>query len=65
MVDWESGAAMPFYIQAVSNSIKTGNKVGEFLDVAEINPITVHCIGHSLGAHVLIILNTLYFDNLM
>ena len=52
MVDWESGAAMPFYIQAVSNSKITGNKVGEFLDVAQINPVKVHCIGHSLGAHV-------------
>jgi hypothetical protein len=53
VVDWEKGASFyTFYLQAVINVKIVGKKVSEFLKAAKINPLCVHCIGHSLGAHV-------------
>jgi hypothetical protein len=53
IVDWEEGAkmlALPLsYITAAKNSKIAGFKVGEFILDSDIDPKSVHCIGHSLG----------------
>lgn len=54
VVDWEKGAVAPNYFGAVVNAKTTGLKVGEFISAAGINTANIHCIGHSLGAHVII-----------
>ncbi|RNA40557.1 pancreatic lipase-related 2-like [Brachionus plicatilis] len=51
-VDWKDGAKGPNYFTAVENVEIAGNKVGSFIKEAKIDPSKVHCIGHSLGAHV-------------
>ena len=53
VVDWENGASLAtLYVGAANNVKFVGKKVSEFLKAAKINPLSVHCIGHSLGAHV-------------
>lgn len=53
VVDWRKGASFEtHYFGAADNVIFVGKKVSEFFKVAKINPSSVHCIGHSLGAHV-------------
>lgn len=51
MVNWEKGAGLPIskYFDAVYNAKITGQKLGEFIIAAKINPKKVLCIGHSLG----------------
>ncbi len=51
-VDWEEGAAMPWYWDAVNNTRIAGLKLAEFIMNNDIMPDKIHCIGHSLGAHV-------------
>ncbi|CAF0968787.1 unnamed protein product [Brachionus calyciflorus] len=52
VVDWEKGASGPNYLAASSNVVITGQKMADFIRESNINASTVHCIGHSLGAHV-------------
>ena len=53
IVDWEEGARffqLPLsYITAAKNSQITGSKLGEFIIDSNIDPKSIHCIGHSLG----------------
>jgi hypothetical protein len=51
MVDWAGGAAGPDYYQAHSNVQTVGEITARFIYSTRINPMQVHCIGHSLGAH--------------
>lgn len=50
-VDWSDGA-YSIYKTSKNNAIKTGKKVADFVNSTGISPMDVHCIGHSLGAHV-------------
>ena len=61
-VDWSQGSAAlqgdiesiftdPPYITAVNNVKIVALKTAVFLAQANIDPLTTHCIGHSLGAH--------------
>jgi len=52
MVDWSRGAGAPNYFGALGNARPCGERVGEFLRQARINSKSVHCMGHSLGAHI-------------
>ncbi|CAF0758384.1 unnamed protein product [Brachionus calyciflorus] len=52
VVDWEKGAAAPNYFAASSNVVITGQKIADFIRDSNIDVSKVHCIGHSLGAHV-------------
>ena len=52
VVDWEQGAVAPDYFKATDNVKIVGPKVADFIKNANINAANVHCIGHSLGAHV-------------
>ena len=53
VVDWQKGASSrTAYIYAVINVRFVGKKVSEFLTASKIKTLNVHCIGHSLGAHV-------------
>lgn len=52
MVDWAEGAAAPNYFAASDNVRITGQKIADFIKKANIDASKVHCIGHSLGAHV-------------
>ena len=49
IVDWEKGASAPDYFKASSNAVITGIKLANFITENNINPMDVHCIGHSLG----------------
>ena len=51
-VDWKKGAALPNYNKAVSNTRVTARGIANFLNSSKIDQTQVHCIGHSLGAHV-------------
>lgn len=52
LVDWGQGAAMPDYPKAAQNVVYVGLKIASFILNNKISPSNVHCIGHSLGAHV-------------
>jgi hypothetical protein len=52
MVDWKDGAAGPIYPVASVNVRVVGPRVVEFIVKSGIDPSKIHCIGHSLGAHV-------------
>jgi hypothetical protein len=52
MIDWSKKASVFFYSNAIKNARKIGEYVGEFIKLSQIDPLRVHCIGHSLGAHV-------------
>ena len=57
-VDWKDGAAMILpsawssYEKAVNNTRLTARGIADFLKSSGIDQTQVHCIGHSLGAHV-------------
>ena len=51
-VDWKDGAAPPNYPKAASNTRLTARGIADFLKSSGIDQTQVHCIGHSLGAHV-------------
>ncbi|GFN89194.1 transposase [Plakobranchus ocellatus] len=55
VVDWHHGATYP-YEQAVANSLLVARQVGNFIRHLElvhgVPPLTVHLIGHSIGAHI-------------
>jgi hypothetical protein len=51
MVDWKEGAVGPDYYEAHLNTKVTGEKTAQFIYKSGVDPATVHCIGHSLGAH--------------
>lgn len=51
-MDWKDWAAFPDYIGAADRSKVVGSAVALFLSKNYIDPKKVHCIGHSLGAHV-------------
>ena len=54
-IDWSEGASSLNYFQSAANTRRTGALVANFIqrlqNVTDISPNTVHCIGHSLGAH--------------
>lgn len=52
VVDWRVGAAGPNYHNAAQNTRVTARKLSEFLEESQLDQSKVHCIGHSLGAHV-------------
>lgn len=52
IVDWKWGAIPPNYFSAAENIKTVGRGVGEFILKYSINTSSVHCVGHSLGAHV-------------
>ena len=55
MVDWKDGAAAPNYFTAAPNTKTVGAKTAAFLKDLGVDYKKIHCIGHSLGAHVNII----------
>ncbi|XP_031367475.1 pancreatic triacylglycerol lipase-like isoform X2 [Apis dorsata] len=54
IVNWIAGAGPP-YTQAVANTrligAMTARLVYQLIEIGGINPLKMHCIGHSLGAH--------------
>ena len=56
-VDWGEASSllgnswMP-YVDAAGNTKIIGRFVANFLNETNINPQSIHCIGHSLGAHL-------------
>jgi pancreatic triacylglycerol lipase len=50
-VDWGSAAAGLDYVTAAANAKTTGEKLAVFIKDINLDPLNVHCIGHSLGAH--------------
>jgi pimeloyl-ACP methyl ester carboxylesterase len=52
VVDWGEGAQAPDYFTASANTREAAKRITEFLRRAGIDQTQVHCIGHSLGAHV-------------
>ena len=51
-VDWRQGAVGPNYISAAHHTLECGEKIANFIKETKIDSKTIHCIGHSLGAHV-------------
>lgn len=56
MVDWKEGAAFSIsfdinYDEATENTRIVGKSIAEYIKSNNIDPKTVTCIGHSLGAH--------------
>ena len=65
MVDWKDGAAAPNYFTAAPNTKTVGAKTAAFLKDLGVDYKKIHCIGHSLGAHVnIILLFECYFNYL-
>lgn len=52
VVEWSEGAQPPNYFSAASNTRKVAEKIANFIDKNAIDGSKVHCIGHSLGAHI-------------
>ncbi|KAG7299776.1 hypothetical protein JYU34_016785 [Plutella xylostella] len=54
VVDW-AGGSLPLYTQATANTRLVGLEVAHFVNTLQkdhgLNPLDVHIIGHSLGAH--------------
>jgi pimeloyl-ACP methyl ester carboxylesterase len=54
-VDWSKGAREINYLRAVANTRVVGAQVAQLLKILttvyDVDPINVHIIGHSLGAH--------------
>jgi pancreatic triacylglycerol lipase len=51
IVDWGDGAMNKDYLTAVFNMRITAQRLADFIKNSGIDPLNVHCIGHSLGAH--------------
>ena len=55
VVDWKNGAREVNYYQAAANIRVVGAQVSQLLEIFKrvynIDPASVHVIGHSLGAH--------------
>ena len=57
IIDWQKDAGVEvngsIYVDAVNNSKKIGLKTAEIIKKLKIDPTSdIHCIGHSLGAHL-------------
>ncbi|XP_076756831.1 pancreatic triacylglycerol lipase [Xylocopa sonorina] len=54
IVNWIDGAGPP-YTQAVANTrlvgAMTARLIYQMIEIRGVNPLKIHCIGHSLGAH--------------
>ena len=50
MIDWRAGSPVPKYLKAVQNARVTAQAVAEFILQTKLDPSTIHCVGHSLGA---------------
>lgn len=54
VVNWIAGSGPP-YTQAVANTrlvgAMTARLATQVIEIGEISPSRMHCIGHSLGAH--------------
>ena len=52
-MNWETEAESPNYYQAARNTIAVGQQTASLITKIGLDPTTdVHCLGHSLGAHV-------------
>jgi hypothetical protein len=51
-VDWKSDASGLDYNNVAGRARNIGAELSDFINGASINRLTIHCIGHSLGAHV-------------
>jgi len=51
-VNWSVGASGLDYFAAAANAKTCGTAIGNFISRTGITATNVHCIGHSLGAHV-------------
>lgn len=51
-VDWKEDAAGLDYNNVAGRARTIGGELSDFINGASINRLTIHCIGHSLGAHV-------------
>lgn len=51
-VNWAAGASGLDYFNAATNAKVCGTSIGNFISRTGITASNVHCIGHSLGAHV-------------
>lgn len=51
-VDWAKSAGGLDYTDPVEKVPDIGKKVAQFIIGTDIDPLNIHCIGHSLGAHV-------------
>jgi len=51
IVDWQKGAAGLDYFEAQKNLKAMAKIIANFISQNRVNPKTVHCVGHSLGAH--------------
>jgi hypothetical protein len=53
IVDWKADAAGPDYYLAAYKTKKVGEKLAELIRNIGLDATSsVHCVGHSLGAHV-------------
>ncbi|RNA22544.1 pancreatic triacylglycerol lipase [Brachionus plicatilis] len=52
VVEWGEGARPPNYFSAAANTKKVGEKMADFINEAGLDGSKIHCIGHSLGAHI-------------
>lgn len=52
VVEWSAGAKPPNYFSAASNTRIVGEKIANLIDTNRLDTSKVHCIGHSLGAHI-------------
>lgn len=54
IVNWKNGSQPP-YTQAVANTrligAMTARLAAQLIEVENISPSKIHCVGHSLGAH--------------
>jgi hypothetical protein len=46
------GLAYTIYGCAAHNTIAVGIEIASMINILNLNPSYVHCIGHSLGSHV-------------
>lgn len=55
-VDWSKGTSSSYYLPAVSNARITAKIISDviknMIDVNQLNPMNIHIIGYSVGAHV-------------
>ncbi|KAI3385511.1 hypothetical protein SNEBB_003410 [Seison nebaliae] len=51
-IGWGKGAETPIYPLAACRTKFVGREIGDLILKTKINPKLIHCIGHSLGAHI-------------
>lgn len=51
-IDWSEGSSGYNYYDVANNAKKCASDIVQFIHLSNINPKSIHCIGHSLGAHI-------------